>query len=38
MGKKRVVVKSEEVLLAEREKVESAVKSQIKIKKPQKTN
>lgn len=36
MGKKRVVVKSEEELLAEREKVESAVRGEIKVKVPQK--
>jgi len=36
MGKKRVVVKSEEELLAEREKVESAVRGEVKLKVPQK--
>ncbi len=36
MGKKRVVVKTKEELLKEREKVEAAVRKEVKIKAPQK--
>lgn len=36
MGKKRIVTKTEEELLKEREKIEEAVKKEIKVKVPQK--